>query len=79
MDDDAAATTEQTQAAPEATESGAIAMGDGNTDYFAGMDVPSNEAAGDANANATEDASGQPEASDEKQQNDEPTFLRFVV
>jgi len=77
MDDGAdAATTEATQDAPaEATDSGAIALGDGGTDYFAGMDVPSGDAPADATA--TEDVSGDAPAdgTEEKGGNDEPTFL----
>ena len=87
MDD--STTTEQQGAAvsqaQDATDSGAIAMGDGSTDYFAGIDVPSNAADMDGNGSGDADVlnSGQAasealeamEASDAKQENDEPTFL----
>ena len=59
-DDDTAQTTEQQNTTQENTESGAIALGDGgNNDYFAGMEVPTNDASGDATAITTEDPSAQ--------------------
>ena len=80
-DDNAATTTEVNTTADTTNDTGAIALGDNtNQDYFAGMDVPSNDGGGDTN-NTEENANVDPanDATEEKGGNDEPTFLRYVL